>query len=77
MRKFRKNFCHIQLSNKLKDDFDLMKLFVSNTNTKFDVSNPETLRFMIKDCAKVQLTFAVKEFSIDFPITTPTRINRD
>ena len=77
MRKFRKNFCHIQLSNKLKDDFDLMKLFVSNTNTKFDVSNPETLRFMIKDCAKTRLTFAVKEFSIDFPIIGRTRINRD
>ena len=63
------------ISNELKADFDWFKQFVPMTDPNFDVSNPETLTFVLKEYLKLRLTFVVKEFSIDFISTRPTRIN--
>ena len=65
------------ISNELKADIDWIKQFVPNTNPDFDVTNPETLTFLINEYVKLRLTSAAKEFSIDFLITRSTRINVD
>jgi len=80
MRKFRKNFCQIMISNELKADFDWIKQFVPMTNLNFDVTNPEALTFLIKEFMKNELKYKIKSYSVNYKtknvstkFTTPTK----